>query len=114
MTKDLKQSSGKKTVFSTIDAGSTGGQHVGECKLIHSYILEQSSSPSRSRYIKQDTLKLIEEKVEKSLKHMGTEENFLNRTHMAYALRQRTLSKGQNSKQQTGKRYLPILHHIES
>jgi len=37
-------------------------------------------------YIKPDTLKLIEEKVGKSLKHMGTGENFLNRTPMAYAL----------------------------
>ena len=37
--------------------------------------------------IKQDTLKLIEEKVRKSLKHMGTEENSLNRTPMAYAVR---------------------------
>jgi len=38
-------------------------------------------------HIKQDTLKLIEEKVGKSLKHMGTGEIFLNRTAMAYALR---------------------------
>jgi hypothetical protein len=32
-------------------------------------------------------LKLIEEKVGKSLEHMGTEENFLYRTPIAYALR---------------------------
>jgi hypothetical protein len=38
-------------------------------------------------YIKPDTLKLLEEKVGKSLEHMGTEENFLNRTPMAFALR---------------------------
>jgi len=38
-------------------------------------------------HIKPDTLKLIEEKVGKSLKHMGTGKNFLNRTLMAYALR---------------------------
>ena len=36
-----------------------------------------------------DKLKLIEKKVEKSLKHMGTEKNFLNRTPIAYALRSR-------------------------
>jgi phage-related protein len=36
-----------------------------------------------------DTLKFIEEKVGKSLEHMGTGENFLNRTPMAYALRSR-------------------------
>ena len=38
-------------------------------------------------HIKPDTLKLIEEKVGKSLEHMGTGENFLNRTPMAQALR---------------------------
>ena len=36
---------------------------------------------------KPDTLNLIKEKVGKSLEHMGTGENFLNRTPMAYALR---------------------------
>ena len=40
-------------------------------------------------HIKPDTLKLIEEKVGKSLKHMGTGEIFLNRTLVAYALRSR-------------------------
>jgi hypothetical protein len=34
-------------------------------------------------HIKPDTLKLIEEKVGKSLKYMGTGENFLNRTPVA-------------------------------
>jgi len=38
---------------------------------------------------KPDTLKLIEEKVGKSLKHIGTGENFLNKTPKAYALRSR-------------------------
>jgi hypothetical protein len=38
-------------------------------------------------HVKPDTLKLIEEKVGKSLKHMGTEEIFLNRTPMACAVR---------------------------
>jgi hypothetical protein len=40
-------------------------------------------------YIKPETLKLIEEKVGKSLKDMGTGENFLNRTAMACAVRSR-------------------------
>ena len=45
----------------------------------------------KSKYIKDfnikpDTLKLIEEKVEKSLKLIGTGGNFLNRTPMAQAL----------------------------
>ena len=38
-------------------------------------------------YIKPDTLKLIEKKVAKSFKHMGTRENFLNKTPIAYAVR---------------------------
>jgi hypothetical protein len=40
-------------------------------------------------HIKPDTLKLIEEKVGKSLEHMGTGGKFLNRTPMAHALRSR-------------------------
>ena len=39
--------------------------------------------------IKPGTLKLSEEKVGKSLEHIGTGEIFLNRTPMAYALRSR-------------------------
>jgi hypothetical protein len=38
-------------------------------------------------HIKPDTLKLVEKKLGKDLKHMSTEGNFLNRTPMAYALR---------------------------
>ena len=40
-------------------------------------------------HVKPDTLKLIEEKVGKCIKYMGTGEKFLNRTPMAYALRPR-------------------------
>jgi len=40
-------------------------------------------------HIKPDTFKLIEEKVGKNLKHMGTGETFLNKTPMTYALRSR-------------------------
>jgi hypothetical protein len=39
---------------------------------------------------KPDTLKLIEEKVGKSLKDIDTGEIFLNRTPIAYTLRSRT------------------------
>jgi hypothetical protein len=39
--------------------------------------------------IKPDTQELIEKKVEKSLEHMGTGENFLNRTAVACAVRSR-------------------------
>jgi hypothetical protein len=38
-------------------------------------------------HIKPDTLKLVEEKVGKSLKHIGTGEIFLNRTPVAYVPR---------------------------
>jgi hypothetical protein len=40
-------------------------------------------------HIKPDTLKLIEEKVGKSLEYMGTGEKFLNRTAMACAVKSR-------------------------
>jgi hypothetical protein len=40
-------------------------------------------------HIKPDTLKLIEEKVGKSLEHMGTEGKFLNRTAMTCDIRSR-------------------------
>jgi hypothetical protein len=40
-------------------------------------------------HIKPDTLKLIEEEVGKSLEHMSTWENFLNRTPMACDVRSR-------------------------
>jgi hypothetical protein len=62
-----------------------------ECKLINSYLLVQSSSPKwvKDLHIKPETLKLIEEKVGKSLHHMGTGEKFLNRTSMACAVRSR-------------------------
>ena len=41
-------------------------------------------------HIKPDTLKLTEERLGKSLEHMGTGEMFLNRTPMSYSLRTRT------------------------
>jgi hypothetical protein len=40
-------------------------------------------------HVKPDTLNPIEEKVGKSLEHLSTVENFLNRRPMAYALRSR-------------------------
>ena len=46
-----------------------------------------SAQQIKDLHIKSDTLKVIEEKVGKSLEHMGTGKNVLNRTPMAYALR---------------------------
>ena len=45
-------------------------------------------------HIKPEIVKLIEEKVGKSLKDMGTGEKFLNRTAMACAVRSRILQMG--------------------
>jgi hypothetical protein len=50
--------------------------------------------PCKSKWIKElhikpDTVKLIEEKVGKSLEDRGTEEKFLNRTAMTCAVRSR-------------------------
>jgi hypothetical protein len=58
--KELNPSSGIKTTFSTNGAGSTGGYHVEECELIHSYLLEKSSKSKwiKELHIKSETLKL--------------------------------------------------------
>jgi hypothetical protein len=75
---------------------------------------------TKDLHIKSDTLKLTEDQVVKSLKYMGTEDNFLKGKTTVYALRSRidkldliklqrscktknTLSIGQNRNQQTGK-----------
>jgi hypothetical protein len=49
LTRELKPSSGKKRAFSTNGAGTTGGYHVEECKLIHSYLLVQITTLSGSK-----------------------------------------------------------------
>ena len=80
-------------------------------------------------HTKSDTLKLIEKKVGESLEHMGTGQNFLNRTPMAYALRSiidkwdliklQSFCKAKDTvnrtkqQQQIGERSLPSLHLIE-
>ena len=55
-------------------AGSPDGQQLEECKLIHSYLPVQSSTPKwiKALHIKPDTPKLIERNVGKTLEHMGT------------------------------------------
>jgi hypothetical protein len=87
LTKELKPSSGKKTAFSTNGAGSPGGYHVEECKLIHCTKLK--SKWIKALHIKPETLKLIEVKMGKSLEDMGTGGKFLNRTAMAWAVKAR-------------------------
>ena len=68
------------TAFSTNVAGTTGGYHVEKCELIHSYLLVQKVKTKwiKELHIKPETLKLIEEKVGKSLEDMGTGGKFLN------------------------------------
>jgi hypothetical protein len=91
LTRNLKSSSGKKTAFSTNDAGTTGSYHVEECKLIHFYLLVQSSRLKskwiKDLHLKPETLKFIQEKVGETLEDMGTGEKFLNRIAMACAVR---------------------------
>ena len=77
--------------------------------------------------MKPDTLKLIEKKVGKSLKHMGIGEKFLNRTAKACSIRSRidkwdliklqSFCKAKDTihktkRQQIGKGSLPILNQI--
>jgi hypothetical protein len=127
LKKELKPSSGKKTEFSTNSAGTTGGYHVEECELIHSYPCTNLKSKwIKELHVKPETLKLIEEKVGESLEDMGTGGKFLNRTPMAGAVRCRiykwnliklqsfckTLSIRQKGHQQIGKGSLPILNLI--
>jgi hypothetical protein len=49
LTRELRSFSGKRAVFSTNGAETTGSYHVEECKLIHSHLLVQSSSLSGSK-----------------------------------------------------------------
>jgi hypothetical protein len=48
--------------------------------------IKLKSKWTKDLHTKPDKLKLIEEKMVESLKHMGTREKFLNRTPMACAL----------------------------
>jgi hypothetical protein len=86
LTKELKPSSRKKTAFSINGAGSPGCYHEEECELIHllSPCTKLKSKWIKGLHIKPETLTLTEEKVGKSLEHMGTGEKFLNRTLLLY------------------------------
>jgi hypothetical protein len=88
LTRELKPSSGINTAFSKNGPDTTGGYHVEECELIHSYLLLQSSSLSgpRPSHKTRDTEIYRGESV---LKDMGIGEKFLNRTATACFLRSR-------------------------
>jgi hypothetical protein len=90
LTRELKPSSGKKTAFSTNGAGTTGSYHVEmQIDPFLSPCAKVNSKWIKELHIKPETLKLIEEKVGKSLGDIGTGEIFLNRTAMACAIRSR-------------------------
>jgi hypothetical protein len=124
LTRELKPSSGKYTAFSTNGACPSRGYHVEECSLC----TKVKSKWIKELHLKPETVKLIEEKVGKSLEDMGTGEKFLNRISMACAvrsrinewdlinckasLRQKTLSIRQEGNQQIRKGSLPILIQI--
>ena len=80
----------EKRAFSTYSAGSTGGQHIEECKLILSYALYKArvqldqKPPHKIRYGKTNGKQSGEE-----LRTHRHRENNLNKTPMAYALRSR-------------------------
>ena len=65
-----------------IQASMGIGKKISPCTKI-------KSKCNKELHIKPETLKLIEEKVEKSLEDIGTGEKFLNRTAMACAVRSR-------------------------
>jgi hypothetical protein len=92
LTKKPKPSSGKKNAFSTYGAGSSGNLHVKECKLIHFYVFYDitwtkfKSKWIKDLHIKLYRLNLIEEKMGKSIEHIGTREHLLSRTPMWFSL----------------------------
>jgi hypothetical protein len=91
LTREPKPSSGKKTAFSTNGAGTVGGYHVRRMQ-IDPFLCPCTKVKYKwikELHIKPETVKLIEEKVEKSLKDMGTGGKFLNRTAMDCAVRSR-------------------------
>jgi hypothetical protein len=65
-----------KKAFSTNGAGTTGGYHVEECGIdpFLSPCTKGKSKWIKELHIKPETLKLIEEKVGKSLEDIGTGE----------------------------------------
>jgi len=67
LIKKLKPSSGKMIAFSKNGAGSTGGQHVEECKLNQPFLLTCTKLKSKGLHITPNKLKLTEEKVGRAL-----------------------------------------------
>ena len=75
-------------VFFTFSSNSFSVPGLMWISLIHLH-LSFVQGDKKGLHIKPGTLKLLEDKVGKTLEHIGTRENFLNRTPMASALRPR-------------------------
>ena len=88
MTREIKPSGGKKDSIFNKWCWHNWWYLVEECELIHP-CTKLKSKWIKGLHIRPETLKLIEEKVGKSLEDMGTGEKFLNRTAMACAVRSR-------------------------
>jgi hypothetical protein len=89
LTKTPKIYNGKKKASSRNSAGLTHCLYVKEIDPYLSPCTKIKSKWIKDFNIKPDTLNVIEEKVGKSLKLIGTGGNVLNRTPMAHALRSR-------------------------
>jgi hypothetical protein len=91
LTKELKPSSGKKTVFSKKWCWFNWRLACRRMQVdpFLSPCTKFKAKWTKDLHIKPDILKLIENEVGKILKHMGTGENFLDRTPIGYALRSR-------------------------
>jgi len=89
LTRELKPSSGKKdSIFNKW----CWHNWQSTCRIMQidpflSPCTQVKSKWIKELHIKPETLKLIEEKVGKTLENMGTGEKFLNRTAMGCALR---------------------------
>jgi hypothetical protein len=91
LTKELKSSSGEKSSIFNKWCWFNWQLACGRMQIdpFLSPCSKLKSKWIKDLHIKPDPLNLIEEKVEKSLKYMGTGGKFLNGTPMAYALRAR-------------------------
>ena len=89
MTKELKLHSGKKDCIVNKSIFNWRSASRIQIDALLSSCTKFTSKWIKDLYIKPDILKLIIEKVEKSLEYMGKGEIFLNRTPMVYALRSR-------------------------
>jgi hypothetical protein len=87
LTRELKPSHGKKD--STFKKWCWHNWWLSCRRMRFGPFLSPCTKWIKELHIKPETLKLIEEKVGKSLKNMSTGEKFLNRTAMACAVRSR-------------------------